>query len=240
MKGILRRTVNALYPPVCPACGEISVNAAGGGVICETCRKQLKYIGGLRCLRCGKPVTAESVEYCFDCAHTAHAFTQGVGIWSYTEEMKASMYRFKYQNKREYAAVYAKELQAECGEVIRSWEAEALIPVPLHLSKLRSRGYNQAEVLADAIGMQMGIPVDTSVLERCRKTLPQKELNDQERFRNLEKAFKIVGNVVKYKKIILVDDIYTTGATIDACAKQLLAAGAQKIYYAAVCIGKGF
>ena len=143
--------------------------------------------------------------------------------------MKKSMYAFKYNNRREYAGFYAKELIERYGDIIKGWRAQALIPVPLHPSRYRARGYNQAEVLAREIGRQTGIKVDTETVVRVKKTTPQKELNDRERNINIENAFQIAKNGVKYKNIIVVDDIYTTGATVDGCALALKAGGADRV-----------
>lgn len=192
------------------------------------------------CFKCGKQLDEEEREFCRDCAVKKHNFDRGVAAFSYSDAMKKSMYAFKYNNRREYAGFYAKELIERYGDIIKGWRAQALIPVPLHPSRYRSRGYNQAEVLAREIGRQTGIKVDTETLVRIKKTTPQKELNDRERNINIENAFQIAKNGVKYKNVIVVDDIYTTGATVDGCALALKAGGADRVYFMSVCIGNGF
>ncbi len=192
------------------------------------------------CFKCGKQLDEEEREFCRDCAVKKHNFDRGVAAFSYSDAMKKSMYAFKYNNRREYAGFYAKELIERYGDIIRGWRAQALIPVPLHPSRYRARGYNQAEVLAREIGRQTGIKVDTETLVRVKKTTPQKELNDRERNINIENAFQIDKNGVKYKNVIVVDDIYTTGATVDGCALALKAGGADRVYFTSVCIGNGF
>ena len=101
------------------------------------------------------------------------------------------------------------------------------------------RGYNQAELIAKELGKNLGIKVDGNYLKRVVNTRPQKEMSRSERKKNMEKAFKISNSVVKYRKIILVDDIYTTGSTVDACAKVLLAAGACEANCVCLSIGQG-
>lgn len=192
------------------------------------------------CYKCGKQLDEEEREFCRDCSVKKHNFDRGVAAFSYSDAMKKSMYAFKYNNRREYAGFYAKELIERCGDIIKGWRAQALIPVPLHPSRYRARGYNQAEVLAREIGRQTGIKVDTKTLVRVKKTTPQKELNDRERNINIENAFQIAKNSVKYKNVIVVDDIYTTGATVDGCALALKAGGADRVYFMSVCIGNGF
>ena len=94
----------------------------------------------------------------------------------------------------------------------------------------RRRGYNQAETFARALGRSLGLPVDAGLVRRVRNTVPQKELNGGQRAANLKNAFQLAADIVKYKKILLVDDIYTTGTTIDTVSEVLLKGGAERIY----------
>ena len=144
----------------------------------------------------------------------------------------------KFHNKKEYLDFYGPYMAEVLGKRILAWDAQALIPVPLHRSKRRKRGFNQAEILAVEVGRALGIPVRTDVVQRIRNTRPQKDLSLRERQNNLKGAFKIIQYDVKLKKIILVDDIYTTGSTIDGIAGKLLEQGAEEVYFIALCIGK--
>lgn len=111
-----------------------------------------------------------------------------------------------------------------------------IIPIPLHKKKLAKRGYNQAELIASALGKELGIKTDTTVLKRKIYTKPQKDLSNRERKKNLEHAFETRGDL-PWKRILLVDDIYTTGATIDEAAKILKKAGAEKVWFLTIGIG---
>lgn len=113
------------------------------------------------------------------------------------------------------------------------------MPVPVHASRRRSRGYNQAELVASEMSRLTGITMYDKLVKRVRKTVPQKELSIQERQNNLKKAFNITSNDVKLKKTILVDDIYTTGSTLDAVAMELKRHGVKSVYFIALCIGDG-
>ena len=113
------------------------------------------------------------------------------------------------------------------------------MPVPIHRSKKNSRGYNQAQVIAAGLGRLLQIPVDDRLIRRVRRTKPMKDLSAAERQNNLKKAFKICRNDVKLNTIIIVDDIYTTGSTIDAMSYELRRAGVKHIYYVALAIGRG-
>ena len=101
------------------------------------------------------------------------------------------------------------------------------------------RGYNQAQVLAEALGKHLNIPVETDLVRRIRNTKALKALNSKERLNNLKNAFILSQNGVKLKTIIIVDDIYTTGSTIDAMSEVLLAAGVRDVYFIALAIGEG-
>lgn len=150
------------------------------------------------------------------------------------------MYRFKDGGRREYAAFYAKESERLFGKWIEQKGVEVIVPVPVHKNKKRKRGYNQAEVYAKELGKLTHIPVDTKLLLRVIDTLPQKKLNDKERKKNLKKAFKIGRDGVQWKKVLLVDDIYTTGSTADAASEILKEEGIENIYILSVTIGKGY
>lgn len=176
-------------------------------------------------------------EYCRDCKKHSYSYEEGRAVWVYTKELRESIYRFKYDNKREYAQFYVQEIVNGYGDWIRYLGVEAILPVPLHKKKQKSRGFNQAEVLAKGIGKALEIPVRTDLVYRQKNTIPQKELNSKERQKNLKNAFKIVQNDVQLNKILLVDDIYTTGSTIEAMASALKQNGVKKVYY--ICLGAG-
>ncbi len=157
------------------------------------------------------------------------------------------MYR-KKQKKRGYnqAEVFARALGRETGLpvegrlLVRNRDTVPQKELNDRQKKQKKRGYNQAEVFARALGRETGLPVEGRLLVRNRDTVPQKELNDRQRRQNLKNAFQLVPDIVKYRKILLVDDIYTTGSTMDEAAKTLLAAGAEQVYYICVSIGAGF
>lgn len=161
-------------------------------------------------------------------------------MYEYSKCIKDSIYRFKYHNKREYAGIYAKQIADKCGSMIHAWAPDALIPVPIHSSRLKERGFNQAELIAGELEQLMGIPMDCEALVRVVKTVPMKELDNAHRVKNLQNAFQAGEKVVRYSKVLIVDDIYTTGATFDACATVLKHAGVQKVYGVSLCVGDGF
>ena len=124
------------------------------------------------------------------------------------------------------------------GDYIKSLKPDGLIPVPLHPRKKRRRGYNQAALLAKVLGEELGIPVYENVVARKKKTRALKLLNPEERLNNLKKAFILMENGVKLNRLIIIDDIYTTGSTIDAVAHTLLGQGIQEVYFVTLAIGE--
>jgi len=235
-KKIADVSMNLIFPPRCPICDRIVKQ--GKKEICESCRLKVKYIREPRCLKCGKQLAEEEREYCRDCSVRPHLYRQGRALYDYST-VAGAIYRFKYKGKREYAEVFGEELAYFLGDYIRHIQPDALIPVPMYATKERVRGYNQAKVLAKALGKHLNIPVETDLVRRVRNTRALKTLNSKERLNNLKNAFILSRNSVKLKTIIIVDDIYTTGSTIDAMSEVLLAAGVRNIYYIALAIGEG-
>ncbi len=234
MKKILWWLRELFFPRRCPVCDK-PVRPAGH-LICKECKGKLKYVSEVHCLKCGKPLSDETEEYCRDCRRKKHKFVQGKSLYEY-RSAAGTIYRFKYAKRQEYAEFLGKEMAACFGEDMKRWKAEALIPVPIHKSRKRQRGYNQAELLAVELGRRTGIPVKKNLLVRCKKTIPQKLLKDAERQNNLKKAFKIGQNDVKLSTIIIIDDIYTTGSTVNEMVDMLNRVGIDKVYVLTLAIG---
>ena len=225
-----------LFPRRCPICDHVIVY---GKDICEKCEGEILYITEPACKKCGKQLSSEEREFCPDCGRKKHYYKQGKAVFSYQKGMKRSMYRFKYAGRREYAAFYARVAKERMQRWILRHGIEVIVPIPMYKSKQRRRGYNQAEVFARCLGDYLELPVDGKMIQRIKNTVPQKELNDIQRKDNLKGAFHLQTNIVKYRKILLVDDIYTTGCTVDEVTKCFLAAGIEEIYFLTVCIGDG-
>jgi ComF family protein len=231
------RLLDVIFPPRCVVCGEIMEQ--GEGQIHEECRKKLFPAAEPVCMHCGRPVASQRTEYCYDCGRKKEfLFRQGRSLYLYKGDIRKSMYRFKYSNKREYGRFFADEAVELWGSWLERIHPDAIVPVPMYRKKEKRRGYNQAAVFARQLSGKLQIPVAKEV-SRVKDTRPQKELNDIERKNNLKNAFQTGKSIVKYKKVLVVDDIYTTGSTADAVAEVLLAAGTEEIYFLSICIGKG-
>ncbi len=229
--GVLR----VVYPVHCPVCDEIVDEP--GEKVCAECLRKIKLLTPPWCMRCGRKVE-DGEEYCRDCRGSRHVFDRGRALYEYADAA-ASIYRFKYAGRREYADFFGEEIAEYLGDFIRQIQPDGIVPIPLHRRRYAKRGYNQAELLARETGRRLGIPVYPKMLVRVRNTVPQKKLNPQERQNNLKKAFNIGRNDVKLKVILVFDDIYTTGSTIDEAARALREAGAEKIYFITLACGAG-
>ena len=180
----------------------------------------------------------EAVEYCEDCARTRHIYSRGISLFEY-RSVSDSIYRFKYRGRREYAAWYGLVMAQRLGRKLLELRPDALVPVPIHSSKMRSRGYNQSALIARELSKRIDIPVREDAVMRIKRTTPLKDLTPSERNIILRGAFKLGVNDVKLKTIVIIDDIYTTGATVDAVADVFLRNGARDVYFATLATGKG-
>lgn len=225
------------YPPRCPLCDAVLFP---GQKICDDCAPEIKLMREPVCKKCGKSITDERREFCIDCGRKKHSYRQGKAVFVYEGKIKNSMYRFKYANKREYAEFYAEQAAFLYEDWVREKQIEVIVPVPMYFWKKRRRGYNQAEVFAKHLGRKLNVPVDKKLVKRIRNTVPQKELNDVQRKSNLKNAFQLASDIVEYKQVLLADDIYTTGSTIDEIAGVLSGAGVKNIYYICISIGSGY
>ena len=151
--------------------------------------------------------------------------------------MRRSVTRYKYYGCREYGDFFARAMYRYGQKELREWDPDLIVPVPVHRSKERMRGFNQAAYLAERLSRYTGIPADMELVKKVVKTRSQKKLNALQRRKNLEKAIFATKNV-RGKNILVVDDVYTTGSTIDAMAGCLKKKGAENVYFLTVCIGR--
>lgn len=226
---IVDQVLDMIYPRRCPVCDDAVTRP--GLYICEECMDAFEPVREPYCMKCGSPLNDEGKITCGDCMKREHEFVSGRAAFVYDDVLKESVYRYKYGGRAEYADFYADAMISRLENYIRSCKADAVIPIPLHPSRQRKRGYNQAELLADRISVRLGIPVRKDILKRSAKTRVQKSLRAGQRQINLKNAFKIDSDDVKLKNILLVDDIYTTGSTMDAAARCLKEAGVKNVCY---------
>lgn len=229
------KIINIFFPRTCPVCGKIV--KVSGELICKECKREVRYISEPKCQKCGKRLK-ENVSLCKDCKEHKHEYDRGVCVFEYAGPIKESMYRFKYKNAREYGEFYGLETAKRYKRLFDKWNIDCIMAVPMYKKKEVARGYNQAYVFAKAVSKYTGIPIIDKCLVRTKNTIPQKEMIGIQRKKNLENAFAIYkGKIKDYKRVLIVDDIYTTGSTIDACAGLLKAAGVEEVCF--LCISTG-
>lgn len=237
IKKIHNYFLDFLFPRRCPVCGQIVMPK--GDLICPGCMKKLSWVRRPTCKKCGKEVISDTIEYCYDCTKHKRSFDYGLALINYDDVASRSMAQIKYNNKREYLDFYSEAMFRGLGPRILRMKADAFIPIPVHPSRLKTRGFNQAEELAVRLSAKLGIPVNTTILKRSKKTAPQKSLNPSERLHNLEQAFAVNNLPPGLRSVILIDDIYTTGSTIEACTRALKKAGMEHVYFVTIFIGHG-
>ncbi len=174
---------------------------------------------------------------CPDCLRADHVFDAGLSVFEYVEPIRGLVHRYKYS--KEYylgrsLAYFMAELYRASG-----WKAQVVIPVPLHKNKLKSRGFNQALLLAEYVAHRCRMACLTDVLVRQVDTGTQTRLSRREREENLKHAFHIAKPFrIAGRDILLIDDIYTTGATVDNCSRALKSAGAGMVYVLTLATGR--
>lgn len=234
---MFEKLMNIIYPKTCPICEKIIEHKQ---MLCEKCRETLAIIHKPYCIKCGQQLFSEEEIYCKDCKEYIHFFNEGVAVFDFQGKICQSIYRFKYENAREYALFYGTMAVNLYGHLIKKWGIEKIIPIPIYRKKKIIRGYNQSLEFAKIISKQMNIPIDEKALVREKDTIPQKGITRQARYQNLKDAFFVCKESCEnLKNILLVDDIYTTGSTMDACAGLLKATGVKNVYFLCIANGRG-
>lgn len=234
---ILERLLDMLYRErdICFVCGDHIPGLSGH--ICADCRDELSFVGSKRCSVCGislREYIDDKLHLCRDCeVHPKH-FEKGVAPLEYEGLSRKLIRDFKYYDALHYKKMFG-ELMVQ--EILGSdmENADLVLGVPLSLKKENKRGYNQAKLLSDYISRRLGIKSGEGLLLRDKDTKVQNKLGKEQRMKNLEGAFKVsIPDKIKGKSILLIDDIYTTGATVNECAKTLLESEANSVTIATV------
>ncbi|ADL11793.1 phosphoribosyltransferase [Acetohalobium arabaticum DSM 5501] len=198
--------------------------------LCRDCLERIDYITDNYCSKCGK-LLDEGPE-CSTCQEHKYYFDQARAAALYSGGLVDYIHQFKYQGEQILAKPLGR-LLAVCGSnFYKQEEIDVIVPVPLAVEKFKSRGFNQAYLLALEVGKYFGLSVDNRVLQRAVDTVSQSKLSPEERRKNVSNIFYCEPDklgVVEDKEILLIDDIYTTGATVNECAKVLLRAGAESV-----------
>jgi ComF family protein len=189
-------------------------------------------INGSICSVCGIafPVSPAEDHLCGDCLNKRPYFSLARAVFSYEDIILNAIHQFKYKRNLPVGESLASFMAGFSFPDIDKEDYSMIIPVPLHIKRLRERGFNQSLMLANALGKKYNLPVNFSALKRHSFTLSQAGSSKKERQQNIRGVFEIYDRkAIAHKNILLVDDVYTTGATVNECSKTLIQAGAQKI-----------
>lgn len=201
-----------LFPSRCLICRKISKD-----VICDDCLSKIPLIKGPICRICGSPIEVEGI--CYKCKSFLPYFSKARSYALYDGVMRTAIIRFKFEKRKNLGIFLGKMLGAFISEL--SWDIDFIVPIPLSKERMRTRGFNQSEILALEASKILGIPVSLSLI-RIKETKPSINLNVEERLNNINRAFLLKDNSLKNKKVLLIDDVYTTGATTNEASRALL------------------
>lgn len=214
----------------CHCCSKEVAELNTSTYLCEECYSKIPVISGKSCLRCGEPLFSEA-KYCLRCKTTQFSFSHAYAFCAYEGNIKTLIHNFKFNNKPYLSLCFANMLNvAYILQVVPKHKIDCVTYVPLHIERLKSRGYNQSELLARDFCKLANLPLYKNLLIKTKKTKPQANLDMQERKTNLKNAFEVTSkSAIKNKTILLIDDIFTTGSSCEECANALIKAGAFEV-----------
>jgi len=218
--GLYRQVLDIFIPPCCVVCNKVET------WLCDSCAQEIPLFDAPICPRCGRPEAGG--QLCRVCQRAPLHVNPVRSAFLFEGHIRDVIHALKYRGARDVARTLGRRM-AEAWR-FHAMQSDVLVPVPLHPSREIKRGYNQAAIIAEALGHEVRIPVVEQVLLRVRNTVSQIKLNRQERQENVGGAFACVEDAVFVgKRVTLVDDVATTGATLNACAVALQASGAKSV-----------
>ncbi len=230
MKSFMTGLADLIFPPACCSCGALL--GRGMTTFCGACLSEIRFIRAPLCPVCGIPYpNEEEINHrCADCIRSKESFSLARAVGVYDAVLLEVIHRFKYRGRINLGEVLGRFMAEFRYEDLRIEDYSLIVPVPLHRRRLKERGFNQAVVLAREISRRHAVPMDFGVLKRKIYTEPQTGLGRDDRLRNIRGAFEVVRpEAVKEKKVLLIDDVYTTGSTVRECARVLGKCGASEV-----------
>lgn len=226
----LKVLINFILPLRCLVCGKIMRTH---GCLCPECFENINFITKPYCQRCGKPLNGDIDDIqglcCVSCLNKKNYFRLCRSAIEYDNFSKKVILDFKFKDHLENRKLLAQWMNF-AGKDIFDSGVDLIIPVPLYFTRLFSRKYNQSAILAAELSKLTSLPADYKSLKKIRNTLPQVLCNGKKRKVNVRNAFQVVHpDKIKGKRIVLIDDVYTTGSTLRECSKVLLKAGAKSV-----------
>ena len=230
--------VDWLYPPRCRACGG-TIYGRDAEYFCGVCWPKIRLVSHPLCNRCGRPFPDAGGDdhHCAACLTRTPYFVRARAWGCYPREeitehpLRQVVQKFKYGRKVSLGKPLGRLMAQGCQEFLDACHVDLIIPLPLHPKRLRWRGFNQSLLLARQVSHMVQVPIDPFALHRNRETPPQTQLTEDERRKNVRGAFAIdTGKPFKEKSVLLVDDVYTSGATVNECSRVLVRGGAKEVY----------
>ena len=226
-----RAFLDLCFPPTCLVC-DARLPDSGGPLFCTSCLADIELVQEPLCPACGRGFVkaAGTNHFCSHCLKTPFHFSAARAVFYYDDTIAGVVQGFKYHGKTVGLASF-RLLKNSVAHLNCYWaDIDLILPVPLHVKRLRQRGFNQALDLARALFGEHEARIDPFILERCQWTESQTGLSGKERRKNLKNAFLVKQpERVKGKRVLLVDDIFTTGTTVNECARVLRGAGADEV-----------
>ncbi len=242
LETLLRSTFSVLFPSDCRLCSTPLTNISRIPV-CEECLAEIHPVRAPQCILCGDRLASAQLLMgdgrCVHCRDDEPAFDRALAFGEYQGPLRGLIHLLKYENVTPVAGPLGEMLAQTISELLPASNTQRplLLPVPLHKSRRRSRGFNQAELIARAAAKHLAqkFEVSSSLLVRHRETISQVGLSREERMENMRDAFRVVDrHRVKGRAVVLVDDVMTTGTTLSECARVLKSAGAERVWAAPV------
>ena len=230
MEGIVKGLIDLIFPPLCAFCGT-PLTEDDQGEICPCCLGNIRFISPPICPTCGFPFPMEVGEdhLCGQCLRTNWHFGIARAFGLYEGTIREAIHLLKYGGKA-FLARHLAGLLDKGYPFIDYASYDLLVPVPLHPKRLRERGFNQALLLGRAIARREGVSCNGFVLKKARWSPPQIDLSPREREKNVKGSFAVVDSAkVEGKRVLLIDDVMTTGSTVNECARELLKAGTMEV-----------
>ena len=223
---IIKDLLDLFFPPLCYVCRRRLL--VEEEILCGDCYSRIRVIAPPYCERCGKPVKDPSIKVCNNCIKEGHPCSYIRGVSPYDGIAEELIKILKYNKKEAISGVMGQLIVERIKEEENYKGVQVVVPVPLHPTRKRERGFNQAELLAKEIGKRLNIPLISDVLIRIRATPSQTKLSSKKRLENVKDAFSVNEKKlfdIKDKTVLLIDDVFTTGATLNECARTLIKKG---------------
>lgn len=231
MNSLFKGIADLFFPPRCLSCHELLISGESGG-FCPKCLQRISFLSPPICASCGAPLSPEAGKdaLCLRCAATRPPFERCRSVGRYETVLLEAIHDLKYRGVIAAGAILGN-LLASCVRVsLPVEEYDRILPVPLHRKRLRERGFNQSLLLAEVLAREFSLTLDFQSLRRRVHTSPQIGLGKGERSVNVRNAFEVVRKTeIEGSRILLVDDVYTTGSTVGECARVLLEGGARSV-----------